>query len=441
MTRGLMENKRNFIKIFLDVGAIFIATLSALLIRFDKIEWNSELYNYFFIYLGFFLLGYFFRRTGVKSWSYTNSLDVLSLLLINFVAFLGTTTIFSFTGNSYSRSVVILIFIMSALLQLGMRFIFRLNRACKGIKTRGNGKATLIYGGGDAGVSLIRESIMNSNFPYRLVGVVDDDPKKRGTIINGVKVLGNFSEIDKVFNTNEIDIVIIATTTIEREKINEVVKKLKENKKDIEIKILPGIDDLLSDEAILKQIRDVSIEDLLGRPEILVNGKGITALIENKTVFVTGGAGSIGSELARQIAKHKPKKLVAIDVNENALYFLELEIKRLHKNLDFQPEICNIRECDKVEYLFNKYRPELVFHAAAHKHVPLMEHNPEEAIKNNVFGTKNVAELADKYGAERFVLISTDKAVNPTNIMGATKRGCELVVELTKTAQVQNLWQ
>ncbi|MGL6167812.1 MAG: polysaccharide biosynthesis protein, partial [Fusobacteriaceae bacterium] len=274
----------------------------------------------------------------------------------------------------------------------------------------------------------IRESITNQNFPYKLVGVIDDDPKKRGTIINGVRVLGNLGELDDIFEINTIDTVIIAIPTIDRNKINEVVKVLKE--KNINIKILPGIDDLLGDEMMLNQVRDVSIEDLLGREQILVNGESIKELITDKTVFVTGGAGSIGSELARQIAKYKPKKLVAIDVNENALYFLELEIKRLHKNLDFQPEICNIRERDKVEFLFNKYKPELIFHAAAHKHVPLMEHNPEEAIKNNIFGTKNVAELSDQYGAERFVLISTDKAVNPTNIMGATKRGCELVVEV-----------
>ncbi|MGL5209693.1 UDP-N-acetylglucosamine 4,6-dehydratase family protein, partial [Cetobacterium sp.] len=194
-------------------------------------------------------------------------------------------------------------------------------------------------------------------------------------------------------------------------------------------KILPQVGVVLSNDKLSNQIRDVSIEDLLGREQILVNGDSIHKLIENRVVFVTGGAGSIGSELARQIAKHNPKKLITIDVNENDLYFLELELKRKYKNLNLQSEICNIREQDKLEILFKRYAPNLVFHAAAHKHVPLMEHNPEEAIKNNIFGTKNVSEMAIKYGVERFVLISTDKAVNPTNIMGATKRACELVVE------------
>lgn len=427
MERGLIENRRNLVKIGLDIAAIFLATLLALLIRFDRLIIDSQTYNYFVVYTLFFIVGYLYRKTGVKSWSYTNSLDVLSLLLINFVAFMGEITYFALMRLQFSRSVFFLIFLISIILQLGMRFIFRLNRVVK--KSEVERKNTLIYGGGDAGVALIRESMANPYFPYRFIGIIDDDPKKRGTYINGVKVLGNIGEIDDVLDIKEPEIFIIAIPTIEREKINEIVKKVKSHRKDMGIKILPRIDELLQGEGMLSQVRDVSIDDLLGRPQVLVNGDSIRELLQDKIVFVTGGAGSIGSELARQIAKHNPKKLIAIDVNENALYFLELELKRLHKNLDFQSEICNIREKDKVEFLFSKYRPEIIFHAAAHKHVPLMEHNPEEAIKNNIFGTKNVTDMAGKYRAERFVLISTDKAVNPTNIMGATKRGCELVVE------------
>ncbi|MGL4569094.1 MAG: polysaccharide biosynthesis protein [Fusobacteriaceae bacterium] len=427
MTNGFMGNKRNFIKIFLDIGAIYTATLLALLIRFDKIEWDIHLHIYFGIYLGFFLLGYFYRRTGVKSWSYTNSLDVLSLVVINLFAFVGETTYYALQRMQFSRSVLFLIFLIGTILQLSMRFLFRLNRVVK--KSQVERKNTIIYGGGDAGVALIRESIANPYFPYNFIGIIDDDSKKRGNYINGIKVLGNSLEIDDILEQKEPDLFIIAIPAIKKDKIAEIVKQVKSHRKDMTIKILPGIDELLQGEGMLSQVRDVSIDDLLGRDQILVNGDSIRGLIQNKTVFVTGGAGSIGSELSRQIAKQKPKKLVAIDVNENALYFLELELKRLHPNLDFQSEICNIRERDKVEYLFHKYRPEIIFHAAAHKHVPLMEHNPEEAIKNNIFGTRNVTDMADKYGAQRFVLISTDKAVNPTNVMGATKRGCELVVE------------
>ena len=277
------------------------------------------------------------------------------------------------------------------------------------------------------GVNLIREAKINKEFQYNILGFVDDDSKKRGIYVNGVKVLGNIGELEEILERKRAKGLIIAISDIDKESIKSIVERCK--KKNVKVKILPQVGMVLSNDKLSNQIRDVSIEDLLGREQILVNGDSIHKLIENKVVFVTGGAGSIGSELARQIAKLNPKKLITIDVNENDLYFLELELKRKYKNLDLQSEICNIREQDKLEILFKRYAPNLVFHAAAHKHVPLMEHNPEEAIKNNIFGTKNVSEMAIKYGVERFVLISTDKAVNPTNIMGATKRACELVVE------------
>ncbi|MGL6100694.1 MAG: polysaccharide biosynthesis protein, partial [Fusobacteriaceae bacterium] len=287
---------------------------------------------------------------------------------------------------------------------------------------------TLIYGAGDAGVALLRDGLSNPNYPYHITAIVDDDRRKRGTYINSVKVFGDFYDLESVIKAQSIEMVILAIPAIKKERIKEIIE-LTKCCNNVKIKILPSLDEILQDENIANQVRDVSIEDLLGREQVLVNGDNIKDIIEDKVVFVTGGAGSIGSELARQIAKYRPKKLVTIDVNENDLYFLELELKRSFKTLDLQSEICNIRELNKVELLFEKYRPNIVFHAAAHKHVPLMEHNPEEAVKNNIFGTKGVSEMAIKYGAERFVLISTDKAVNPTNVMGATKRGCEIVVE------------
>ena len=222
--------------------------------------------------------------------------------------------------------------------------------------------------------------------------------------------------------------VLLALPSIHSLDIRRIVERI-QKLDGVKIKTVPSISEILENESLASQVRDVRIEDLLGRDEIVINDGSIRGLIEGKTIFVTGGAGSIGSELTRQIAKFNPKKLVTLDVNENDTYFLALELKRKYPNLDLISEICNIREKDKLEFLFNKYKPNVVFHAAAHKHVPLMEHNPEEAIKNNIFGTKKVAECADKYGVERMVLISTDKAVNPTNLMGASKRACELVIE------------
>lgn len=425
----LLSNKRNFIKLGIDVLSIVLGVGFALLARFEGSWLINAKKEYVFIYGSFFLMFYLFKRDGIKSWSFTNSLDVLNLVFTHTLTFITTIVYMSSLSMSYSRATVLLTAVFAIVLQLGGRFVFRLNRTYK-IPKKGeheDKKRVIVYGAGEMGVNLIREAKINKEFQYNILGLIDDDPKKRGIYVNGVKVLGNISELEEILERKRAKGLIIAISDVDKESIKNIVERCK--KQNIKVKILPQVGVVLSNDKLSNQIRDVSIEDLLGREQILVNGDSIHKLIENKIVFVTGGAGSIGSELARQIAKHNPKKLVTIDVNENDLYFLELELKRKYKNLNLQSEICNIREQDKLEILFKKYKPNLVFHAAAHKHVPLMEHNPEEAIKNNIFGTKNVSEMAIKYGVERFVLISTDKAVNPTNIMGATKRACELVVE------------
>ncbi|MGL4945453.1 MAG: polysaccharide biosynthesis protein [Fusobacteriaceae bacterium] len=415
-------------KLILDTGAIFIASFLATVIRFEE-NWQKFFHlKYFLLYTLFYLGAYFYRKTEMKSWRYTNSLDVLSLIGVNIVAFFGMIAYFSFTQEEYSRSVAYMVFDFTIVFQLASRFLFRLSKVYSGNMVKK--KATLMYGIGNAGSELIMESVMNSSFPYRLIGIIDDDPEKVGNIFNSVRVLGDFKNLGKILTKYEcVETIIIAISDMDKKRITDIVHEVRRYRSDVEIKILPRIDEMLQGEGIWEQIRDVSIEDLLGRNQILVNGDSIREFIENRVIFVTGGGGSIGSELARQIARYNPKKLVAIDVNENTLYFLELELKRNYPNLDFQSEICNVRERKKLEFLFQKYSPQIVFHAAAHKHVPLMEHNPEEAIKNNIFGTKNVTECAEKYSADKFVLISTDKAVNPTNIMGATKRGCEMLVD------------
>ena len=425
----LLSNKRNFVKLGIDVLSIVLGVGFALLARFEGSWLINAKKEYVFIYGSFFLMFYLFKRDGIKSWSFTNSLDVLNLMFTHILTLVTTIVYMSSLGMSYSRATVLLTAVFAIVLQLGGRFVFRLNRTYK-IPKKGEDedkKRVIVYGAGEMGVNLIREAKINKEFQYNILGFVDDDSKKRGIYVNGVKVLGNIGELEEILERKRAKGLIIAISDIDKESIKSIVERCK--KKNVKVKILPQVGMVLSNDKLSNQIRDVSIEDLLGREQILVNGDSIHKLIENKVVFVTGGAGSIGSELARQIAKHNPKKLITIDVNENDLYFLELELKRKYKNLDLQSEICNIREQDKLEILFKRYAPNLVFHAAAHKHVPLMEHNPEEAIKNNIFGTKNVSEMAIKYGVERFVLISTDKAVNPTNIMGATKRACELVVE------------
>ena len=425
----LFSNKRNFVKLGIDIAAIVLGVGLALLARFEMKWLINARKEYIFIYGSFFFLFYVFKRDGIKSWSFTNSLDVLNLMYTHILTLVTTIVYMSSLGMSYSRATVLLTAVFAIGLQLGGRFVFRLNRTYK-IPKKGEDedkKRVIVYGAGEMGVNLIREAKINKEFQYNILGFIDDDPKKRGIYVNGVKVLGNIDELEEILERKRAKGLIIAISDIDKESIKNIVEKCRQQ--NIKVKILPQVGVVLSNDKLSNQIRDVSIEDLLGREQILVNGESIHNLIKDKVIFVTGGAGSIGSELARQIAKHNPKKLIAIDVNENDLYFLELELKRKYKNLNLQSEICNIREQNKLEILFKRYKPNIVFHAAAHKHVPLMEHNPEEAIKNNIFGTKKVAEMASKYGAERFVLISTDKAVNPTNVMGATKRACEMVIE------------
>lgn len=298
----------------------------------------------------------------------------------------------------------------------------------KYLKLKGdNMKNLLIVGAGSAGKHVLEEIINNNNnYNFNVIGFLDADQSKHGTSINGYKVMGHHDGISFYIKKYNIDEVIVATTEIDNKGLQRIYENTK--KYNINIRVLPTIEELLLKEPLTKQLREVKVEDLLGREPVNVNSQNIKEYISNKKVLVTGAAGSIGSELCRQIVKYNPQQLIILDINENELYFLKLFLER-HYDIDIDLEICNIREKDKLEYLFQNYKPDIVFHAAAHKHVPLMEKNIEEAIKNNVFGTKNLLDLSDKYKIEKFVLISTDKAVNPTNVMGATKRLSEIMLE------------
>ena len=422
-------NERSFIKFGIDSLGIIFGMVGAFISKYG-LEWEEKLETeYLFTYLGIFLIGYFYTRMNDKSWSYTNILDVLNLIFLNSISTIAFLIIIYTRIIDYPVSTVLVSLILSISFQLFCRYLFRLKRFYKS-KNRGlvPEERVLVYGAGEAGAILAQESMTNPIFPYHIVGFLDDDPKKKDTYIYNIKVLGNKENLEEIIKREKVSEVLLALPSLHSSEMRNIVDRIK-SVGNVEIKTVPTIAEILENRELASQLRKVRIEDLLGRDEIIINDGNIRNLIEGKVIFVTGGAGSIGSELSRQIAKYSPKQLINIDINENSIYFLELEMKRKYPNLELISEICNVREKKKLEILFAKYRPNIVFHAAAHKHVPLMEHNPEEAIKNNIFGTKNVAECADKYGVERMVLISTDKAVNPTNLMGASKRACELVIQ------------
>lgn len=285
----------------------------------------------------------------------------------------------------------------------------------------------LIIGAGDAAATLIKEIKRSKKLNYDIIGLIDDDSEKLGRLIYGIKVVGNRNSINEFCNENSIGEIIVAMPSALEEDRKEIFNICKNTK--CKLRTFPSISDIIDGKFNMQKIRDVSIEDLLGRDEVKLNTENIEKYIKGKNVLVTGGGGSIGSELCRQISKFNPGTLVILDIYENNAYDLQMELNYKCPNLNKEVIIASIRDKNRLNEIFEKYKPDVVFHAAAHKHVPLMEVNPMEAIKNNVLGTFNVLKCCDEYNVKKFVQISTDKAVNPTNIMGATKRFCELMVQ------------
>ena len=294
----------------------------------------------------------------------------------------------------------------------------------------------LIVGAGEAGNMIVRELFKRPELKKMPVGVVDDDKNKQGKCVYDVPVLGTIDDVEQIVKNHCIDEIIICIANINPKRKIEIINICKQT--DAKIKTIPGIYEIIDGKVNITKVRDVQIEDLLGREPIKMNLDDMNGIIKDKIIMVTGGGGSIGSELCRQIVKYEPKQLVLIDIYENNAYDIQQEIKRHFPEIDLKVLIASVRDEHKMDKIFEQYKPEIVFHAAAHKHVPLMEDSPCEAIKNNVFGTQNVVNLSDKYNVKKFVLISTDKAVNPTNIMGATKRCCEMIVQTkNKTSKTE----
>ena len=423
-----MNTTRKLVKFLIDIFLLNISLVISIFLKYDQLQITNKNINILVYFNLSFCIIYFILKVYNNSWRFSGTSEYMSL-----VALSSSTTILSYIFRIFLRldtksSLYFETWIIFTFLLIVSRFLMFLTRM-KGITKRDiNSENVLIYGAGEAGVLLVKESRINPNFSYRIVGFLDDNPNKKGGKVYGLKVLGGLEDVEKVVEKSDVSKIIISMPSVEQSKISSILKEL--NKlKDISVKILPNVDNLIEEGNLSTQLRNIKLEDLLGREEIKINTKEVFDFIQDKIVFVTGGGGSIGSELINQIAKYNPKRIINIEINENASYLMELELKRKYPYLDYKTEIASVRDFDKLDMLFDKYKPEILFHAAAHKHVPLMENNPEEAIKNNIFGTKNVAECCLKYKLESVVLISTDKAVNPTNVMGATKRVCEMIFQ------------
>ena len=389
-----------------------------------------------FLIISLIIYAISFKLFGINKslWSYLGVNEIVNICVSVFVADLITSILYQYMLPDTFSNIRFAIF-SPLLIIAGIMFIRMLYRALREREVGRTGKATykntFIIGAGDAGYILLKELSKNNVFRANVVGLIDD--RRKNSVISGVTVVGTTYELLKLIPKYEVEQVFLAIPSIDAYNKNRILNILKEA--NISIKVMGSGVTVEDGESISKHLKDVSIEDLLGRGEVKLSQGEIRSYLRGKSVLVTGAGGSIGSQIVREIFKFKPSNLILVDVNENTLYMLErdLDFERSHskeyEGVNYISEIVSIREKEALREVFDKYKPEVVFHAAAHKHVPLMERRPQEAIKNNVFGTKNVMDVAIEKDVERFIMISTDKAVNPANAMGASKRLTEIILQ------------
>lgn len=419
--------------LLIDSALVALAGAAAIILRFDgmpPLKYRDSFAVFILTTVLFSLTMLHIYKIYHRMWSYASIGELLAIIKSASISSAAVVLLFYFipVGTGFPRSVVILTWAFMILFIGGSRFAWRITRD-NYIKneSRLGIKRALIVGAGDAGAIVARELKRNNGLYVRPIGFIDDDPKKQSLQLLGMPVLGTRQEIPRLVEQNFIDEIIIALPSAPRNVIRDVVNICKDT--GVQMKILPGVYELINGRVSVNQIRDVQVEDLLGREPVQINLKEIAGYLTDQIVLVTGAGGSIGSELCRQISKFKPRGLVLLGHGENSIYEIELELQRKYPQQQIWAEIADIQDKTRIDRIFDKYRPEVVFHAAAHKHVPLMEKNQEEAVKNNILGTRNVAEAADKAQTKVFVMISTDKAVNPSSVMGATKRVAEMIIQ------------
>lgn len=432
--------------LFADIICINFAYILSFLLRFE-FTISDNFLGYFAVYANNIVL-----ITAVKLvifwifglyrslWRYAGTEELVKIILASAAAAAASIVYLEFSQQYFPRSIYVFSFIMDIVLIGGVRLGYRIVRDLRKpgavihlARLMSSGRRgseiskVMVVGAGDAGAAIIKDIKQHPDLGKRVVVAIDDNPNKLNQTIVGVRIAGSHAEIKQIARKYGVDEIIIAIPSANKKAIQTIVNEC--NKTRCKMKILPGISDLINEKVSISKLRDVDIEDLLGREPVQVNLREISGYLEGKIVLVTGGGGSIGSELCRQIARFRPRKLIALDIYENSVFELSNEIRSSFPNLEFEVVIASVRSKQRLREVFLKYKPHVVFHAAAHKHVPLMESNPKDAVINNVVGTKNMIDLADEYAVENFVMVSTDKAVNPTNVMGATKRVAEMILQ------------
>ena len=424
---------RQLFLVVLDILIINVSSFMALWIRFDfsigniEPKYISKLLQYIpintVITLGIFWL----FRLYHSLWKFASVDELMNVIfattISEFVQYIGMR----FMHIEIPRSYFPLDFIFMTGFVICSRFSYRFLRRASNQYHSESSHRIMVIGAGDAAAILIREMINSSYLDGKVVCAIDDNKLKIGKYIQGIKIVGSRNTILENVEKYGITDIIIAMPSASQKNTHDILNICKETS--CKLKILPGVYQLLNEEVSVSRLKNVDIEDLLGRDPIETNLDDVMEYVSGKVVMVTGGGGSIGSELCRQIVKYNPKQLIIIDIYENNAYEIQMELKRNYPELNLVVLIASIRNTKRMNLIFEEYHPEIIYHAAAHKHVPLMEDSPNEAIKNNVYGTLKIVRAADRYGVKRFIQISTDKAVNPTNIMGASKRLCEMIIQ------------
>ncbi len=425
-------------KIFLiiyDILAITASSVLALLIRYEFVyaeierEYLQSVYSFLPFTVGIMLVVFSLLKLYDSLWAFAGANEMQNIVAASGVTAVANGIGLMIAGKRVPRSFYFLFVFLLVAFTFISRFSYRFFRGLKQ-RQRNREKSIniMIIGAGEA-ANLIIKDIISSKYTHMAIRcIIDDDTNKRGKYIQGIKVIGGREKIREAADTYAIDEIFIAMPSVPKSVISSIIEICKNT--NCKLRTLPGMYQLVNGEVNVSQLKDVEVEDLLGRDPIVVNLESIVGYVKDRCVLVTGGGGSIGSELCRQIAGHKPARLIIVDIYENNAYDIQQELKQKFPELELVVLIASVRNTNRMNAIFDKYRPDIVYHAAAHKHVPLMEDSPNEAVKNNVMGTWKTAQAAAFYGAKKFVLISTDKAVNPTNIMGASKRICEMIIQI-----------